>query len=173
MIYKLLKYTGLLAGLVLLQLVVLNNIQFSGYVNPFIYIYLLLVIPVDTDNLVLLLIAFVTGFIMDIFGGTPGMHASAMVAAGFLRPFILRAVAVRDGYEKGSVPSVSEFGLRWFLVYSLMMILVHHFVLFYMEVFSFAGFFHTLLRVLLSVIFTFVSVVLLEVYVAGNIRRTR
>lgn len=171
--YRIVKYAALVVGIILLQMVVLNNIQFSGYVNPFVYIYLLLIIPVDTEDWVLLLIAFFIGLLMDIFSGTPGMHTSATVMAAFARPYILGIVAVRDGYEKGSVPSVAEYGLRWFLVYSLLMIVTHHLVLFYMEVFTFHGFFRTFLRVLISSLFTFVSVVLLEVYITGNIRGKR
>ena len=36
--------------LVLLQVLILNNIQFSGYINPYFYIYFILLLPFDTPR---------------------------------------------------------------------------------------------------------------------------
>ena len=63
--------------LVLVQVLVLNNIQFLGYINPYIYILFILSLPVRTPRWASLLLAFVLGLTIDIFANTPGMHASA------------------------------------------------------------------------------------------------
>lgn len=162
MINNLLRYSIIFVLLILLQVLLFNNIQFSGYVNPFVYLMFILILPVEIQSWLLLLISFLTGIIIDLFTGTPGMHSSATVLAGFIRPFILRINSPRDGYEAGSDPSMLMYGFRWFLVYSLTIIFIHHFVLFYLEVFRFADFFSTLLRVLLSSLFTFTFILLLE-----------
>jgi rod shape-determining protein MreD len=162
MINNLLRYSVIFVLLILLQVLLFNNIQFSGYVNPYVYLMFILILPVEIQSWLLLLISFLTGIIIDLFTGTPGMHSSATVLAGFIRPFILRINSPRDGYEAGSDPSMFMYGFRWFLVYSLTIIFIHHFVLFYLEVFRFADFFSTLLRVLLSSLFTFTFILLLE-----------
>ncbi len=162
MINNLLRYSIIFVLLILLQVLLFNNIQFSGYVNPFVYLMFILILPVEIQSWLLLLISFLTGIIIDLFTGTPGMHSSATVLAGFIRPFILRINSPRDGYEAGSDPSMLMYGFRWFLVYSLTIIFIHHFVLFYLEVFRLADFFNTLLRVLLSSLFTFTFILLLE-----------
>jgi hypothetical protein len=90
------------------------------------------------------------------------MHASATVLAGFIRPYTLRIVSPRDGYEPGAEPSMFIYGFRWFLIYTSIIILVHHTALFYLEVFRFTGFFRTLLRVLLSSLFSITFILLLE-----------
>lgn len=148
--------------LILLQVLLFNNIQFSGYVNPFIYILFILLLPVEIPAWLLLILSFLTGFIVDSFASTPGMHTFATLLAGFARPYILRISAPRDGYEGGAVPSLHLYGFRWFATYAVIFILIHHTALFYIEVFRMTDFFSTLLRVLLSSIFSLAFILLIE-----------
>lgn len=162
MINRILRFGLIFLLLLILQLLLFNNIQFSGYVNPYVYIMFILLLPVEIPAWLLLLLSFTTGLIMDFFSGTPGMHASATVLAGFVRPYILRLTAPRDGYEPGTDLSMMIYGARWFLVYASIMVLIHHTLLFYMEVFRFADFFRTMLRVILSSFFSVSFIFLLE-----------
>ena len=154
--------------LILLQVLFFNNIQFSGFVNPYIYVMILLLLPVELASWILIIISFFTGLTVDFFSGTPGMHAGACVAAGFVRPYILRVMSPRDGYEPGATPSMKTNGFRWFMIYSALIIAIHHTVLFYLEVFRFADFFRTLLRVILSSLFTVTFILLAEYYRKGR-----
>lgn len=164
MINSIIRYIIIFIILILLQVLLFNNIQFSGYVNPYVYIMLILLLPVEIPSWLLLLIAFFTGLTIDLFTGTPGMHASATILSGFCRPFILRLISPRDGYAPGAVPSMASYGFRWFLFYSVAIVLIHHFALFYLEVFRFTDFFRTLSRVLLSSIFSTTFILLAEYY---------
>lgn len=168
MINSILRYTVIFIILILLQVLFLNNIQFSGYVNPYVYVMLILLLPVEISSWILLFISFFTGLTVDFFSATPGMHAGATVAAGFFRPFILRFISPHDGYEPGATPSMEIYGFRWFLIYTFLIILIHHSVLFYLEVFRFADFFRTLLRVLLSSLFSVTFILLAEYYRRGR-----
>lgn len=156
------RYGLLFILLILLQVLLFNNINFSGYVNPFVYLLFILVLPVEIPNWFLLILSFLTGLIIDIFSGTPGMHASATVLAGFSRPYVLMLISPRDGYEPGSNPSLFHYGISWFVIYVSIIVFIHHFTLFYLEVFRFTDFFRTLLRVLLSSIFSVTFILLLE-----------
>jgi rod shape-determining protein MreD len=162
MINSILRFTLIFILLLLLQVLLFNNIQFSGYVNPYVYIMFILLLPVEIPSWILLIISFTTGLIFDFFSGTPGMHASATVLAGFARPYVLRIISPRDGYEPGADPSLLIYGLRWFIIYSSIIVLIHHTALFYLEVFRFIDFFRTLLRVLLSSFFSITFILLLE-----------
>ena len=164
MINSILRFGLIFILLVLLQVLLFNNIQFSGYVNPYVYILFILLLPIDVPSWLLLILSFVTGLIIDFFSGSPGMHTSATVLAGFVRPYILRIVSPRDGYESGSDPSMLNYGFRWFFFYALLVVLVHHTALFYLEVFRFEEFFRTMLRVLLSSIFSMTFILLIEFY---------
>lgn len=162
MINRLLRYTAIYTVLLLLQIFVFNNIQFSGYINPYVYILFILLLPFDIAGWLLLIISFLAGFVMDIFTGTPGMHAGATVAAGFARPYILRSISPRDGYVPGAEPAMVTYGFNWFLFYALFVVAVHHLVLFYLEIFSFEGFFRTFLKVIFSTVFTVIFVIIAE-----------
>ena len=168
MINSILRFGLIFILLIVLQVLLFNNIQFSGYVNPYIYIMFILLLPVKIPSWLLLLLSFGIGLILDFFSCSPGMHSSATVLTGFVRPFILRVISPRDGYEARSEPSMLVYGFRWFLIYTLLIVLVHHTALFYIEVFRFADFFRTMLRVLLSSLFTVTFILLIEFYRRGR-----
>jgi rod shape-determining protein MreD len=162
MINRILRFGLIFILLFLLQVLLFNNIKFSGYVNPFVYIIFILLLPVEIPSWLLLILSFFTGLTMDLFSGTPGMHTSATVLAGFVRPYILRFISPRDGYEPGGAPSMQVYGFKWFLIYVSIIVVIHHFALFYLEVFRFTDFFRTLLRIILSSLFSISFIILLE-----------
>lgn len=146
--------------LLLLQVLVLNNIKWSGYLNPYLYVWFILMLPFETPRWMLLVLSFLMGFFIDSFTNTLGMHSAACVLIGFIRPYLLNFIAPRGGYDKNTRPILKDFGLVWVIKYSAIIILIHHFTLFYIEVFKFSMFFHTFLRVLLSSLFTLTLVVI-------------
>ena len=150
--------------LVLFQVLVLNNIQFSGFVNPFMYVLFILLLPFETPRWVLLVSGFLLGLSIDIFSNTLGLHASATLVMAFLRPYVLRVISPRDGYETGTYPRVFYYGISWFLNYAIILVFAHHLFLFYLEVFRFSEFFRTLLRVILSSSFS-ILIILLSQYI--------
>lgn len=168
MINTILRFSIITILLILLQVLVLNNIQFSGYVNPYVYVMIILLLPSVTPSWLVLIISFVTGLIIDLFSGSPGMHASATLLAGFSRPLVLRLISPRDGYESGSDLSMAAYGFRWFFIYAATIILIHHTALFFLEVFRFTDFFRTILRILLSSLFTLGFILLIEYYRKGR-----
>lgn len=168
MINKLFRYLVIYIILLLLQVLMFNNIQFSGYVNPYVYVLFILLLPVETAGWLLLTVSFFAGLLVDVFTGTPGMHAGASAAAAFVRPYILGAISPRDGYEPEAEPSMASYGFRWFIIYASVVVLIHHLFLFYLEVFRFDDFFRTFLRVIFSSLFTVVFIVLAEYFRKGR-----
>jgi rod shape-determining protein MreD len=168
MINSVLRYSVIFVLLVLLQVLFFNNIQFSGFVNPYVYIMFILLLPFEIPSWALLFVSFFTGLIIDFFSGSHGMHTSATVFAGFVRPYVLRVISPRDGYESSGDPSMAIFGFRWFLLYSLLIVGIHHSILFYLEVFRFSDFFRTFFRVLMSTVFTTAFILMIEYYRKGR-----
>jgi rod shape-determining protein MreD len=148
------KYVIMFVALVLVQVLVLNNIQFSGLINPYIYILFILLLPFTIPGYFLLPIAFLLGITIDIFNNTLGVHAGATVLLAFLRPGIAQLVSSRELIEKGNTPNLSQLGFASFLKYTIIAVLIHHLFLFYAEAFSFGGFFETFLRYILSSVFS-------------------
>ena len=167
MITDLLLFITRFILLLAVQVVVLNNIQFSGYINPFVYIMFIMMLPVRIPGPLLLIIAFVTGLVVDMFSNTMGMHAAACVLMAFARPTVLRYLAPREGYEADSVPSVRIQGFTWFFIYASILTLIHHFALFFIEVFRFSEFFSTFIRVILSSIATLITIMISQ-YLFGK-----
>ena len=162
MINRILRFGLIFILLFLLQVLLFNNIKFSGYVNPFVYIMFILLLPVEIPSWLLMILSFLTGLTMDLFSGTPGMHTSATVLVGFVRPYVLRFTSPRDGYEPDADPSMLAYGFKWFLIYASIIVVIHHLALFYLEVFRFTDFFRTLLRIILSSLFSISFIILLE-----------
>lgn len=168
MINSILRFVLIFILLILLQVLLFNNIQFSGYINPYVYIMFILLLPAEIPSWFLLILSFFTGLLIDFFSGSPGMHTFATVLAGFVRPNVLRLISPRDGYDSGAELSMRSYGFRWFFYYTLFIVLIHHTALFYMEVFRFGDFFRTLLRVILSTIFSLAFILLIENYRGGK-----
>jgi rod shape-determining protein MreD len=168
MINSVIRYSIIFVILLLLQVLLFNNIRFSGYINPYIYVMFILLLPVEIPSWLLLMLSFFSGLTIDFFTSTPGMHAGASVAAGFVRPYILRLISPRDGYEPGASPSMLIYGFRWFLLYTVIIVGIHHFILFTFEVFRFTDFHRTLLRIFLSTLFTSAFILLAEYYRKGR-----
>ncbi len=148
--------------LILLQVLIIQNIRLGAYVILFPYVLFILLLPFETPKLLVLLLAFVTGLTIDMFYDTAGLHTAVCVFIGFLRYYVLRLLSPREGYEVGLSPTLNSMGTIWFLTYAGIIIFIHHFCFFYLEIFRFNEFFKTLLRVFLSTIGTFSLVYVIQ-----------
>ena len=137
--------------LVLLQVLVINHIRLGGYVHPYIYLIFIMLLPFNTPKWQLLVLGFVLGLTVDLFTGTPGLHAGATTLMAFCRPSIIKLVTGNQKFENITEPNLGQLGGIWFLRYVLCMVLIHHFALFLLESFSFRLIGQVLLRLLLSV----------------------
>jgi len=146
--------------LVLLQALILNNIEVNGYINPYLYILFMVLLPLETPRSASLFLGFLLGLSIDFFSGTWGMHASATVFLAFCRPFVLKIMAPREGYEFGQTASIRDMGFSWFISYAAILTVLHHTFLFFVEVFRFSEILQTLGRVILSSVFTLLLILM-------------
>jgi rod shape-determining protein MreD len=148
--------------LVLVQVLIIKDIDLGRFINPFIYILFLIILPFETPKWAILFIAFILGISIDMFYDTAGFHAAACVVVGYIRPGILKLFSPRDGYESGTQPTIQYLGIPWFLSYAGILIVAHHLVLFYLEVFRFSEFFSTFFRVIISSLSTIILIVAIQ-----------
>jgi len=158
------KYIISFIGLALAQILVFNHIQFSGYINPSFYLLFILILPLNTPAWLRLSLAFLLGFIIDMFSQSPGLHTSSTVLIAFIQPYILLAFKTTDIDESKSC-SLSRLGYQWFISYTLAMILIHHSLYFLLEVFSFDQFLDTFYRIILSSFATFMAIMLAQLVI--------
>ena len=130
----------------------------------FCYIYLafILSLPFDIRPVLLMLIGFVCGFLIDIFYDTLGIHAAASILVAYVRPYWTKTVPPRGGYEMGMKPTIKEMGFSWFVTYTLPLIFLHHLALFFIEVGGLHLFGFTIVKVISSTILTFLVMVILQ-----------
>ncbi len=151
--------------LILLQVLVLNNMNLMGYMNPYVYILFILLLPADISGSLLLLLAFFTGLTVDFFGNTLGLNAAATVLMAFVRPGILNTFFKSIEFGQGEEPGIAKMGIGKFLRYTFLLVLIHHTALFFLEVFNFDEFGETLYRISISSLFsTFIILILVFLF---------
>lgn len=148
--------------LVFVQVLIIKNIELGRFINPFIYLLFIIILPFETPKWLLLVSAFLLGISIDAFYDTAGMHAAATVFMAYIRPSVLKLFSPRDGYEFGTQPTVQYLGIVWFISYAGILIFMHHLVLFYIEIFRFSEFFTTFLKVIISAIFSLIIITVVQ-----------
>tara|TARA_R110000868_G_scaffold213709_2_gene463822 strand:- start:12174 stop:12680 length:507 start_codon:yes stop_codon:yes gene_type:complete len=147
--------------LILVQALVLNHINFLGYINPYIYILFIFLFPVKGSRSLFILLSFFLGLIMDLFLDTGGIHAAACVSIAYIRPVVLKfcfgTVYEYQTIKFNTVDFISK------LSYFTILTLIHHFILFSLEIFNISKIILVLQTTLFSSIFTIILSVLVTI----------
>ena len=147
--------------LILIQVVVLNHINFLGYINPYIYILFIILFPIKNNRVLFIFLGFLLGLSVDLFLDSGGVHAAASVTIAYVRPVILK-FSFGMTYEHQSVKfTTTEFGQR--LTYFSIATFIHHLILFSLEVFNTSKIILILEKTLFSSIFTILLCLLITV----------
>lgn len=151
-------------AIVVAQIFIFNNIEFSGYINPLFYVLYIILLPAKMPAWARIISTFLLGFILDMFSQTPGLNAATSLLLGYIQPFILYAFKTND-FDGNQNSSMSQLGFQWFITYSSVMIVIHHVIYFMLEVFRFTNFFDTILRIILSSIATFITIIIAQLII--------
>lgn len=139
-------------GLLLFQVLIIDNIRLGYYIHPYIYVLFIFLLPFNIQKWQLLLLGFITGLTVDLFNGTPGLNAAATVFMAFVRPYVINGMTRRKDINPNDEPSFNNMGFSWFFLYSLLLLTAHNFILFLLEAFSFKLIGVILMQTLLSVL---------------------
>jgi rod shape-determining protein MreD len=150
--------------LVAFQVLILNNVELAGYMNPYLYIIFILILPANMNRITLMLIAFGLGFTIDIFENSGGLHASATVLLAFLRPYLFRLIAGPSSTELQRM-NIQTLGVGRFMILAAFAVFIHHFWLFFLESFSFRNLLQVIIRTFLSGLFTLFLIYLAQLLV--------
>lgn len=137
-----------------------------GYINPYGYILFIILYPANSNRLLFLFLSFLLGLSIDLFSDSGGIHAAACVTIAYIRPVFLKS-AFGMLYEHQTVKfKDTDFSPR--LGYMIGLILVHHLILFSLEVFNISKVLLILQKTLFSSIFTLILCVLITVLFSRN-----
>lgn len=155
MLFNMARFILLLA----VQVVIFNNFNFLGYINPFPYILFIILYPVNGNKYALLMSSFFLGITMDLFCNSGGVHAAACLLLAFVRPSIFK-FSFGLSYEYQTVRLNDTLTPERFS-FILLAVIIHHLTLFVLEVFTFEYLWDIILRTIISTIFTIIICILI------------
>ena len=139
--------------LLLLQVLILNNINLFGFINPYLYIAFVFAFPLKENRFLVLFLCFLLGLFVDFFSDTGGIHAFATLTIAYIRLFFIRIYFKKLPVDYPFFNLKSEsFGKVFNFVVTLTFI--HHFILFLFLNFSLENLSDVFLNTLFSGIFT-------------------
>ena len=150
------------------QVVVFNRIDMFGFINPFPYVLFIILFPVNGNKSALLAASFFLGIIMDMFWNSGGVHAAACLLLAYFRPAIFK-FSFGLSYEYQTVRLNDSLSPERFS-FILIAVVLHHFVLFILEVFKISFLWEILVRTMLSAIFTIVTCIIIIYIIKPNKR---
>jgi rod shape-determining protein MreD len=155
LLLNIVRFVFLLAA----QIVVFNNIDLFGYINPYPYILFILLYPVNSNRAGLLVASFLLGLTVDMFTNSGGIHAVSCLILAYVRPVFFK-FAFGLSYEYQTIKINDRLSPERF-TFILISILTHHFILFLLEYFKFTFILDALLRTVVTTIFTLIVSILI------------
>ncbi len=141
------------------QVLIFNNFNFLGYINPFPYILFIILYPVNGNKYWLLATSFLLGIIMDLFCNSGGVHTTACILLAYFRPTLFK-FSFGLSYEYQTVRLNDVLTPERFS-FIFLAIVIHHLTLFILEVFTFEFFWNIIARTIISTIFTTIISILI------------
>lgn len=146
-------------GLVLLQVLILNNINLFGYLNPFVYIVWVFLFPLKKERSLFLILSFLLGLSIDFFSDSGGINAAATLFIAFIRLIVLKAI-LRKSDVDFVLFNIRSIPFDKIFLYITTLTVIHHFIIFSLEYFSFNDFLSILKNTIFTSIFTIVVSIL-------------
>jgi hypothetical protein len=148
--------------LALLQALVLNQIEIGFGIQIMVYPIFIFLLPFNISTTIMLFLAFAMGLIIDSISNTYGLHASSLLLFTYLRPIVFKMFAPREGYDPLKESNIFEMGRNWFIYVFGILLVIHHFWFFLMEMFRFDAILFIFQKTLLSFPISFFFVLLLQ-----------
>lgn len=153
------KYLFQFIVLILAQVMILDNILFLGYINPYLYIIFIILLPFKIKRLSLLLLSFFLGLTVDFFNDTGGIHAAACLCIAYLRPVFIR-LSFGINYDLNTLKlNSAKLGAQ--LIFIFLMVFTHHLLMFSLEYFNINYSLEILTNTLYSGIFSSILIYLI------------
>ena len=138
--------------LLTIQILLFNNINLFGYINPYPYLLFILLYPVNGNKSLLLLSSFTIGLLLDVFLNSGGVHAAASLLLAFVRPSLFK-FSFGLSYEYQTVKIADKLSPER-ITFLFLAVIIHHFVLFSLEYYRFSLIAEIFVRTLSTTIFT-------------------
>lgn len=152
------KQIGRYVGVMLLQVLLFDQLQLWGACHPYIYILCLLMMPITLPHNVDMLIGALVGLVMDVFCNSLGVHTAACILVMFIRPYLIGAL-VNDKDRLNEQISLRSIGMEAILRYVVIMVIIHHLMVFALAAWSWSHIGFVLLETLVSSLVTILIII--------------
>lgn len=152
-------------GLVLFQVLVLNHVNLFGYLNPLVYILWIFLFPVKKNQASFLIASFFLGLSIDVFSDSGGINAAASVFIAFIRLPILKAILRKSDFDN-YIFNLRSLSIDKIIIYITTLTVIHHFIVFSLEYFSFSSFSTIISNTFFTSIFTIILSILSVLFFA-------
>ncbi len=162
------SYLWLIPLYTFLQVLILNNIQFINFINPLVYLIIIITLSQDTERWFILFISFILGIMLDVFEGNIGMNSSSLVFIGFLLPYIQNGIIPKNTIDEKEKLNLNNLGIQTFSIYSFTIILIHNLFFFILEHFSLENILFVILKVICSSIVTLIIIIIFQLFLSNQ-----
>ena len=159
---SILQYILITAVLVLAQVLICNHIMIFNVATLFIFIYVIINLPLSLPTGWLLTWAFLSGLIVDIFSDTLGVNALACTVLAMVKKPVFYAYIPKDDRTKDILPSLSSLGFSVYAKYLLSMTAIYCLLVFSIEYMSIADIKEIAIMSAGSALFTFLILIGLD-----------
>lgn len=144
------EYILLFVALALLQVFLLGNLNLGVWINPLVYVALIVLLPMEMRPLWVLLTGLAMGIAMDFLLATAGLNTIATLATAFVRKPVMMLMIGKETVGDGGAPCSARVGTGKFLRYCSALVLIHCVVFFLFEAFGLHAIHVTVLKIMLS-----------------------
>lgn len=160
------KQIGRYILVMILQVLLFDQLQLLGVCHPYIYVLCLLMMPITLSHSADMIIGAVVGLIMDIFCNSMGIHTAACIFVMFIRPYLIGAI-VNDKDRLNEQISLRSLGMEALLRYVVILVVIHHLIVFLLAAWNWAHIGFVLVETLVS------SLVTISIIIGYNSLRYR
>ncbi len=140
-------------SLLFLQVFILNHVNIFGHINPMVYIAWVFLYPVRKTRSLFLILSFLLGISIDFFLDSGGVNAFAITFIAYFRLPILMAVLRKSDLDYGQF-NLKTLSVNKIILFISILTVIHHFIVFSLEYFSFSELLNIISNTVLTSIFT-------------------
>ncbi len=154
-----------------LQAMVFNQLNIGFGIHLMIQPLYIMLLPFELTVIPIMGIAFLMGLVIDIISNTYGLNTSSLVLMAYLRPIVFKFYGPREGYDPLKEPTSQDMGTSWFTVVYGILLGLHSFWFFLLEIFELGRIGFILQKTIFSGLLSFLLALLIQSFILNSTQK--
>jgi hypothetical protein len=154
-----------------LQAMVFNQLNIGFGIHLMIQPLYIMLLPFELTVIPMMGIAFLMGLVIDIISNTYGLNTSSLVLMAYLRPIVFKFYGPREGYDPLKEPTSQDMGTSWFTVVYGILLGLHSFWFFLLEIFELGRIGFILQKTIFSGLLSFLLALLIQSFILNSTQK--